>query len=125
MQTPITETLADVIKQIFEHKRNTKARNLFVEATKNLKPASCKVKVGWRSGESIGFVCIFEKNGDSEIFTEIEKGIENKNEIKHFIYGLNPKIFHFNPIMSVDEFKPNQHFIEFKLIRNETRQRKS
>ena len=120
MQTPITETLADVIKQIFEHKRNTKARNLFVEATKNLKPASCKVKVGWRSGSAVSFDCLFEKNGNGEIFAEIEKGIENKNEIKYFIYGLNPKIFHFYPEMTFDELKPNHLFLAFKLKRDGT-----
>ncbi len=119
METPIVENLSDIIKQVLDEKRNTKARKQFLKATKNLKPASCKVKVGWRSGSGIVFTCLFVKDGNGELFTEIEKGIENVNEIKHFIYGLNPKKFHFNPKLVFDELKPNQFFIEFKLLRNE------
>ncbi len=120
METPIQETLSDVIKQVLNKKRNKKARKLFTKATKDLKPANCVVKIGWITGDSIGFVCMFKKKGQGEIFSEIEKGIKNPDEIKHFIYGLNPKIFHFNPKMFFDEIKSNQLFLEFKLIRNES-----
>ncbi len=118
METPIHETLSDVIKQVLYKKRNKKARKLFLQATKKLKPDSCIVKVGWRSGEYISFDCYFEKNGKNEIFAEIEKGIKNHDEIKHFIYGLNPKVFHYNPKMIFDEIKPNQLYLAFKLIGN-------
>ena len=118
METAIKENLADVIRQVLEKKRNKKARKLFQKAVKGLKPASCKVKVGWRSGEYISFDCLFKKGNSGEIFTEIEKDIENAGEIKHFIYGLNPKKFHFNPKMVFDELKPNHFFLAFKLIRN-------
>ncbi len=109
------EHLADVLKQIIYTKRNTKHRNQFLEAVKDLKPASCTVKIGWQSGSAIAFNCIFEKNGDGEIFTEIEKGVENPHEITYFIYGLNPKVFHFYPKMVFDELKPNTFYVRFKL----------
>ncbi len=118
METPIHETLSDVIKQVVYKKRNKKARKLFLQATTELKPDSCIVKIGWVSGKYISFNCYFEKNGNSEIFNEIEKGVENQNEIKSFIYGLNPKIFQFYPKMTFDEIKPNQLYLRFKLKRN-------
>jgi len=118
MQTAVKESLSDVIKQVLYKKRNSKDKELFLASVKDLKPASCKVKVGWHSGNAIDFACYFEKNGESEIFTEMEKGIENPEEIKHFIYGLNPKVFQFYPEMTFDELFPNQLFISFKLKRD-------
>lgn len=109
------ERLANVIAGIFAEEQNKKARNKFLDATDELHPASCKVKIGWIAGESITFNCTFEKNGNGEIFEEIEKGIENPNEILHFIYGLNPRTFHFLPETKVDECKPNHLFLIFKL----------
>jgi len=115
-----TEKLSDVLRQIIYQRQNTKNRKLFLEATKDLKPASCKVKIGWRSGSAIAFNCIFEKNGDGDVLTEIEKGVENANEIVYFIYGLNPKIFHFYPDMVFDELKPNIFYFRFKLKKDKT-----
>lgn len=112
------EKLADVLKQILQTKRNTKARNAFMAAIGNFKPASCAVKIGWKSGAAISFDCVFEKNGNGDVFEEIEKGIENSNEIVYFIYGLNPKVFYYNPQFTYDELKPDKFFISFKLKRD-------
>ena len=113
--TPIIETLADVIKEIVYLKKNTKTRNLFFEKIGDLKPKSCIVKFGLTIGKEIGFDCFFEKNGEGDIFTEIEKGIPNPNEIKFFLYGLNPEKFHFNPDMVIDDQTPNILYVSFKL----------
>ena len=85
------EKLADVLKEIIYTKRNTKNRNQFLEAIKDLKPASCIVKIGWRSGSAISFDCFFEKNGKGDVFEEFEKGVENPNETTYFIYRKSKK----------------------------------
>lgn len=121
---PEKERLAEVINEIFNAKQNTKTRKLFAEHVKDLKPAACQVRIGWRSGKEIGFNCLFEKNGTDDVFDAVEKGIENADEIKYFIYGLNPKKFQFLPETFVDELYPGKCFLIFKLIGNETRKRK-
>jgi len=114
------ESLAEVLQQVVYAKRNTKHRNLFLEAIKDLKPAGCEVKIGWTSGSDIAFDCLFYKHGDSDIFDAIEKGVDNADEIVFFIYGLNPKVFHFYPDMAFDELKPDTFFLRFKLKRDAT-----
>ncbi len=81
-------------------------------------PSNCSVKIGWKSGSAISFDCVFEKNGAGDVFEEIEKGIENAGEIVFFIYGLNPKVFYYNPQLTFDELKPGKFFISFKLKRD-------
>lgn len=122
---PETEKLSDIIRQVFEYRGNAKARKLFLEATKGIQPAFCKVKIGWKSGSDIVFNCMFTKNGSMDIFEAVEKGIENKEAIKYFIYGLNPKKFHFLPETVVHDAQPDTVFLIFKLVRNESRPRKN
>jgi len=73
-KTPESESLAELIGEIFNSKKNTKVRNLFNESIKYIKPAGCKVKIGWRSGKEIGFNCLFDKNGTLDIFEAVEAG---------------------------------------------------
>ncbi len=83
--------------RVFNAYRNRKARKNFLELTKDLKPKSCEVKIGWVAGEYISFACKFYKNGEGDIFKEIVKGWQNKVEDLYFLYGLYPDVFHFNP----------------------------
>ncbi|HAN77279.1 MAG TPA: hypothetical protein DCQ31_05640, partial [Bacteroidales bacterium] len=118
------ESLQDVLLQIINLKRNANAKALFLQATENFAPTSCSVKVGWKSGSAINFHCKFVKNGTGTALSAIENGIENANEIKHFIYGLNPKIFRFYPELAIDEIEPNCFFLSFTLLRNAQAKRK-
>jgi len=114
-KTDIDGQLETIIRDVFMAYRNRKARKNFLEVTKDLNPQSCFVKTGWRSGEYFFFACKFTKNGEGDIFKEIVKGMPEKVENLHFLYGLNPKIFHFEPLFFLDE--PEHFSLAFKLER--------
>lgn len=108
--------IAKEIKRIMQLKRNKEPYEKFQAVLKDLKPKSCTVKIGWRAGEEIDFLCAYEKGGSSKPFNLFVKNIENIGEIFGFICGLHPKIFHFNPEYSVGD--ETHYFVNFKLIRN-------
>jgi len=109
----IESQLEATILEIITSYRNRTAYQKFLDVTKDLKPKSCKVFTGWVSGSYLSFDCVFEKNGEGEVLKEIIKKKKKKTEDLNFIYGLNPKVFHFNPIMVVDE--KDTFYIGFKL----------
>ncbi len=121
---PEQETLQQVLNELLHIKRNAKMRTLFLAATEGLKPKNCSVKIGWKSGTAINFHFKFAKGGTETVFSAIEKGIENANEIKYFIYGLNPKIFQFHPELCFDEIEPGYFFLSFTLLRDAKAKRK-
>jgi len=97
--------LENEIKDVMLLDKNDEARENFLRITKDLKPQKCDIKAGWVSGKYISFTCRFTKNGESEIFKEIVKGIRQKDK-EHFLYfmfGLSPDIFQFNPKFILDE----------------------
>ncbi len=95
--------LEDELLRVFNAYRNRKAKKHFMEVTKDLKPQSCSVKIGWTSGKCIFFTCKFLKNGESEIFKEIVNGMPDKLQNLYFIYGLHPEKLEFERELFYEE----------------------
>jgi len=122
IQENIDKQLESILRKVFESYRNRTARKHFLEVTPDLKPKSCTVKTGWVEGKWIAFECIFEKNGDSDIFKEIVKGMKNKEQDLFFLFGLKPEIFHFNKDFIVNE--TNEFYCRFKLMRTDEKNKR-
>lgn len=112
----ITGMLSKDITEVMEADCNKVAFSAFKDALKGLKPKKCKVKVGWTSGEKISFIIHFEKGGNEDPMQLFFDAIENKSDIFHFINGLAPEIFAFDPKYVVDD--KDNFIIEFRLKRS-------
>ena len=112
----IKKSLSEFIKKIMTSTANKKNYKAFQDTVKNLHPKSCIVKFGWKSGTAINFTLAYEKGGNGEPYNEFIEGIKDKKKAYYFIVGLEPKIFHFNPITvaNID----NYLILMFKLKRN-------
>ncbi len=112
----IKKSLYEDIKKIMTSERNRKNYIAFQDTVKDLHPENCIVKFGWESGTTIEFTLAYKKGGNSEPYNEFIEGIEDKAHAYYFIMGLNPDIFHFNPITvaNID----NYLILMFKLKRN-------
>ncbi len=108
--------IAKEIRRIMEMEGNKEAAGKFMETLSNIKPKSCIVKIGWRSGEEISILLVYEKGGNKIPFDLFIENIENKAEIYSFICGLYPEIFHFNPKFAIED--KTHFFVDFKLKRN-------
>jgi len=100
-----------------ELEQNKEAVKLFGDKLNQVKPKSCIVKSGWRSGDNIDFLLAFEKGGDKNPFDLFIANIPDIIESYGFICGLHPEIFHFNPKFAIEN--ETHFFIDFKLKRNE------
>ncbi len=109
--------IAVEIRRIMKIEKNKETAAKFLEAINSVKPKSCSVKSGWRSGSDIDFTLAFEKNGNKNPFDLFIENIEDKAETHGFICGLYPEIFHFNPMYSLNN--ETHSYISFKLIKNE------
>jgi len=118
MQTEILTKLTIVFNEIFSLERNHGTFQIWDETIKNIHPKSCDTRESWVTGKEISFDCKFTKNGSGNVLEEIVKGIQNKTEVLHFLYGLNPDVFHFNPESKIetDEYI----FIRFILRKSNT-----
>ncbi len=116
-ESTLKKHLHEDIKRIMTLEQNKENYEKFQTVLKNIKPKKCIVKSGWSSGEAISFSLIYSKFGNGNPFDEFIEGIEEKSEVFHFIMGLDPTVFHFNPITAVsdDEYS----MLMFKLKRNE------
>ncbi len=113
----IKKNLSQDIKKIMTMDRNKENYEKFQNTIKDLKPKKCIVKFGWASGKAIGFTLIYEKEGNGNPYNEFIEGIEDKAKAFHFIMGLAPTIFHFNPITVVNN--ETHLMFMFKLMRHE------
>jgi len=95
--------LLQVITEIIDLPQNAEAKHHFEELTNQYLYKASDTRIGWRSGEGISFVVKMEKGGELKGMEAIIKGIANITEPLYFMYGLNPKIFHFNPKFKLDE----------------------
>ncbi len=114
-ESTLKKHLHEDIKRIMTLEQNKENYEKFQAVLKNIKPKKCIVKSGWSSGKDIQFALIYEKYGNGNPFDEFIEGIEGKVEAYNFIMGLNPTVFHFNPITAVsdDEYS----MLMFKLKR--------
>jgi hypothetical protein len=110
-----TQELIEVIREIINLPENAEAKQNFEALTNQYKYKSCDTGFGWGSGVSIQFVCKFEKDGEGEALETLVEGLKTIVEPLYFIYGLNPKNFHFNPAFKLDE--ANILALSFKLVR--------
>ncbi len=108
--------LRKTIKEIIDLPENAEAKVNFERITGQYNYKSCDTRIGWRSGKTIEFVVKFTKNGTDDALTSIINGFTDISEPLYFIYGLNPKIFHFNPLFKSDE--ENTLSLSFKLLPN-------
>jgi hypothetical protein len=109
--------IAIEFQRIMELEHNKEAVTKFREILGKIKPKSCIVKSGCRSGNNIDFLLAFEKGGNENPF---DLFIENIPDIAFrygVIFGLNPNIFHFNPLYSIED--ETHYFVNFKLIKHE------
>lgn len=111
------EHIEKLLNELLSSEENTPTANEFRKLTKHFKPKSCETKYGWKQGVAISLTCKFEKGGENDIIKEIVKGINNKSEVFHFLYGLSPDYIHFNPKFI---FEDDAYFhLSFKLARHE------
>ncbi len=111
-----TNELVSVIREIIYLPENAQAKGYFEVLTNQYKYKSCDTGFGWSAGEGIEFICKFEKNGEGETIQTLVEGLKDVDESLTFIYGLNPKIFHFNPLFKFDD--QNQLYLTFKLLKD-------
>jgi hypothetical protein len=112
-----TQELIEVIRKIINLSENAEAKQNFEALTNQYKYKTCDTGFGWGSGIDIDFVCKLEKGGEGEPVQTIVEGLKEIFQPLYFIYGLNPKVFHFNPLFKLDE--GNYLCLVFKLKRNE------
>jgi len=114
------QEIATEFQRIMDLEHNKEAVTKFLEILNKIKPKSCIVKIGWRSGDNIDFTLAFENGGNENPFDLFIENIEDKAEIHAFICGLYPEIFHFNPAYSITT--ETHSFVIFKLKRNEQKE---
>ncbi len=108
--------IAVEIRRIMKIEGNEKAATEFRETLGKIKPKTCRVKIGWKSGHGISFTLGFEKGDDKNPFDLFIENIKDSAEIHGFICGLYPDIFHFDPIRTVNDEKIM--IVNFKLKRH-------
>jgi len=106
--------LLQTIQDIIDLEQNAESKQNFLALSDKYTYSDCDTRIGWSSGEGIEFICKLKKNGSKQTLPTIIDGIENIDEPLYFIFGLNPKVFHFNSVFTLDndEFL----FFNFKLL---------
>lgn len=110
------DQIAEEILRIAGMEQNKEAAKKFWQALEKIKPKTCKVKYGWHSGDNIGFTLAFDKGGDKNPYEAFIEALPCSAEIYGFIYGLCPKIFHYNPQYTLTD--ETYTYLNFKLKRN-------
>lgn len=103
-------------EEILFDERNSDSWMAINEIIKDLKVKDCLIKYGWTAGKEVDITCMFNLHGKISAMDSFFKSIEKEKELHYFIYGLDPEILHFNPMMKVID--NDIIIISFKLKKN-------